>query len=989
MSARLPSGGLLIDRDRPLGFSFDGARLQGFEGDTLASALLANGRVLVGRSFKYHRPRGLLASGPEEPNALMGVGEGGRFEPNQRATTTALYDGLVAASQNRWPSLGRDLGAVASGLSQLAPVLPAGFYYKTFIWPRHAWKHLYEPLIRRAAGLGRAPRHPDPDRYEHFHAHVDTLVVGGGIAGLNAAREAGERGEEVLLVEQAAHWGGRALVDGDRIDGRTGPDWVAEQIAALEDMPNVRLRPRAMAAGLYDHGYVLVHERVADHRPGLAGAPRHRLWRIRARRIVLATGALERPLVFANNDLPGVMLASAVRDYIRLWGVLPGRSAVVFANNDDAYRTAIALHEAGAEVKAVLDVRTSAGGELPERARALGIPVREGHAIDHAAGGLRVKEIAVGRLTGSGGMAGAPERIACDLVVVSGGWSPALHLWSHTGARPVWDEAQAMFRPDPDRAPIGADGQPNTSCIGAAAGELGTAAILPGAAVEAPDEAPLQPHWFTPARGRYAHGTKHFVDLQNDVTAADVRLAAREGYESVEHAKRYTTLGMATDQGKTSNVNGLAILAGELGAAIPDVGTTTFRPPYQPISFASITGQAKGPLFKAVRRSPLHDWGQANGADWEPVGDWRRPFCYRRPGEDRHAAVTREILNARQRVGLLDASTLGKIVVKGPDAGKFLDLIYTNMMSTLRPGRCRYGLMCNENGFLFDDGVVVRLAEDAFLCHTTSGGSDRVHAHLEEWLQTEWWDLAVHTANVTDQWAQIAVAGPRARDVIGAACTDIDLSADALPFMSYAEGQVAGAPVRLFRISFSGELGFEVATPAGHGPTLWQALLKAGEPHGAMPYGTEALHVMRAEKGFIMIGDETDGTVTPQDLNLGWAVSKKKADFIGKRAQERPDLTRRRRKQLVGLKTEDPATVLPDGAHAVKRVREHIPMTTVGHVTSSYFSPTLGHSIALGLVEDGLSRGGEWLEFPADGHRVIRAQIVDPVFYDKAGERNV
>ncbi len=987
MSARLDRGGLLLDRDRPVSFTFDGTRLSGFAGDTLASALLANDRVLVGRSFKYHRPRGILASGAEEPNALMGVGEGGRYEPNQRATTTALHEGLVAASQNRWPSLETDVGVVTNWLSKLAPVFPAGFYYKTFIHPRQAWKHVYEPLIRRAAGLGRAPKQADPDRYEHVHVHVDTLVVGGGIAGLAAARAAAEQGGEVLLVEQAAHWGGRALVDGDRIDGQDGPDWVRAQVDALEAMENVRLRARAMASGLYDHGYALVYERVADHRPGTPGAPRHRLWRVRARRIVLATGALERPLVFANNDMPGVMLASAVRDYVRLWSVLPGQRAVVFANNDDAYRTALALAEAGATVAAVLDTRREAAGALPERVRALGIPVRAGHAIDHAEGRRRVEAVQVGRLTGSGGLGGTAERIECDLVAVSGGWSPAVHLWSHCAGKLRWDEAGAMFRPDHDRPPLGADGEAMATCVGAADGALRTADILPGVAVEAPEEAPLEPFWFSPARGAYAHGTKHFVDFQNDVTAADVRLAAREGYESVEHAKRYTTLGMATDQGKTSNINGLAILADERGVPVPEVGTTTFRPPYTPISFGAITGQAKGALFKPVRRSPIHAWSDANGADWEPVGDWRRPFCYRRPGEDRHAAVTREILNARRKVGLLDASTLGKLIVKGPDAGRFLDLIYTNMMSTLKPGRCRYGLMCNENGFLFDDGVVVRLSEDSFLCHTTSGGSDRVHAHLEEWLQTEWWDFQVYTANVTDQWAQIGVVGPNARKLLEGAGTDLDISGEALPFMAFVEGQVAGCPVRIFRISFSGELSYEIATPAGYGMALWEALLAAGQAHGVMPYGTEALHVMRAEKGFIMIGDETDGTVTPQDLNLGWAVSKKKADFIGKRAQERADLTRRGRKQLVGLRTEDPSVVLPDGAHAVKRVREHVAMETIGHVTSTYFSPTLERSIAMGLVEDGLSRSGEWLEFPVGGGKVIRAEIVDPVFYDRAGEK--
>ncbi|MEM1299927.1 MAG: 2Fe-2S iron-sulfur cluster-binding protein [Pseudomonadota bacterium] len=963
MSRRLDTGGALIDRDAPVQFSFNGETLRGFEGDTLASALLANNKVLVGRSFKYHRPRGIVASGAEEPNALMGVGEGARFEPNQRATTTELFQGLVATSQNHWPSLNTDVGALNAWVADMIPVFSAGFYYKTFLFPRVAWKHVYEPFIRKAAGLGKAPVNPDPDDYEHFHAHVDTLIVGGGIAGLDAARAAGARGEHVLLVEQTAHWGGRALVDGGD---------VAALVAELEAMPNVQMRTRAMGAGVYDHGYALVYERVSDHRPGLPGAPRHRLWRVRARQIVVATGAIERPLTFANNDMPGVMLASAVRDYIRLYGVLPGKKAVVYANNDDAYRTAIALHEAGAKVKAVLDVRAAPAGELVEQVRALGIDIRPGTGIAKARGGKTVEDVEIGTIAGDR-MTGRDEHLICDLVAMSGGWSPVVHLWSHCGGKLLWNAEGAFFHPDPARPPLGEDGEGFVSCAGAANGEGLDAAV--------------EPHWFTPSRGKYAHGTKHFVDFQNDVTAADVRLAAREGYESVEHTKRYTTLGMATDQGKTSNINGLALLAGELGAEIPDVGTTTFRPPYTPISMGAITGAAKGPLFKAVRQTPIHGWSDANGADWEPVGDWYRPYRYKRGSETRHQSVTREVLNARQNVGMLDASTLGKIVVKGPDAGKFLDLIYTNMMSTLKPGRCRYGLMCTENGFLFDDGVVVRTGEDEFLCHTTSGGSDRVHGHLEEWLQTEWWDLKVYTANVTDQWAQIAVAGPKARAVLEAAGCDVDLSAEALKFMSYVEGTLAGCPVRIFRISFSGELSYEIATPAGRGLELWEALAAAGAEHGIMPYGTEALHVMRAEKGFIMIGDETDGTVTPQDLDLGWAVSKKKADFLGKRAQERDDLVRAGRKQLVGLRTENPDEVLPDGAHAVKRVREHVAMETIGHVTSTYFSPTLGHSIAMALVNDGLSRDGEWLDFPVAKDKVMRAQIVSPVFYDPEGEK--
>ncbi|MEM6973654.1 MAG: sarcosine oxidase subunit alpha family protein [Pseudomonadota bacterium] len=1028
MAHRLPEGGRLIDRSQPLAFTFDGATCAGFAGDTLASALIANDRVMVGRSFKYHRPRGIIAAGAEEPNALMGIGQGGpkgpRYEPNQRATAVELTEGLAAVSQNHWPSLKYDIGAVNAAVADVAPVFSAGFYYKTFLKPRAAWKHVFEPVIRQAAGLGRAPAGADPDRYEHVHAHVDVLVVGGGIAGMAAARAAAMGGAETMLVEQTAHWGGHALTDNDTtIDGMPAADWAEAEAGRLAALPGLTMRARTMAAGCYDHGWVLLYERLGDHRPGWDG-PRHRLWKVRAGRIVIATGAIERPLTFANNDRPGIMLAGAVRSYLALWGVCPGKRAVIVANNDDAYRTALALAAAGAEVRAVIDTRSRAAGALPERVRALGIPVHEGHAITSVTGGQRVEAIHHGRITRHGLIA-ASEKIHCDLVAMSGGWSPIVHLFSHGGGKLRWDDAAVMFRPAPERgAPIGADGAVTTFCAGAANGHLSTAAVLEdaaavgrsvaplsatsaslpetteaaghgagaargGAVVVEPDEAPVEGHWFSPATAKYRHGTKHFVDFQNDVTAADVFLAAREGYESVEHTKRYTTLGMATDQGKTSNINGLALLADALGVTIPEVGTTTFRPPYTPISLGAIAGAARGPLFKPTRLSPMDAWHAENGADWEPVGDWRRPYRYQQGGEDREASVKREVLNTRQKVGLLDASTLGKIVVAGPDAGRFLDRVYTNMMSTLKVGRCRYGLMCNENGFLFDDGVVVRLGEDRFLCHTTTGGSDRVHGHLEEWLQTEWFDLQVHTVNQTEQWAQVAVAGPEARRLLESIESDIDLSAEALPFMSYAEGVLAGMPARVFRISFSGELGFEVAVPAAQGRALWDLLLERGAAFGAMPYGTEALHVMRAEKGFIMIGDETDGTVTPQDLGLHWAVSKKKDDFIGKRAHLRTDLVRSGRKQLVGLLTENPEERLPDGAHAVEKPDRPAPQRTIGHVTSTYHSPTLGRSIAMALIEDGaaLREEGATLSFPVEEGKVIKAVVCDPVFYDREGER--
>jgi sarcosine oxidase, subunit alpha len=999
MSHRLERGGRLIDRARPLEFTFNGKRMRGFEGDTLAAALLAGDRMLVGRSFKYHRPRGIVASGPEEPNALVGLGEEPRFEPNQRATTTELFAGAKAVSQNHWPSLEYDVGAVNNALARF---LTAGFYYKMFIHPRPFWKHVYEPFIRRTAGLGRAPHAEtvDADRYEQVYAFADVLVIGGGIAGIAAARAVAEAGKRVILCEQAAHWGGRAPIDGVAIEGQAADAWVAAQIEALRGMANVTLLPRTMGAGVHDHGYVLAYQRIADHAPG-TDAPRHRLWRIRAARTITATGALERPLSFAGNDIPGVMLASAMRDYLVNWAVVPGKRVVVVTNNDDAYRTAIALHDAGISVRAVIDARPEAKGALPDAARARDIRVLPGTAIRSVAGGKRVAAVEICQQDGDGSV--MRERITCDAVAMSGGWSPVVHLWSHCGGKLVWDEAQAAFRPDPDHPPLGHDGQGFVAVAGSANGLMGAgdaladgrsagrkaagAAESPAPRAEAEAEEPLAPVWMMPARAGYKLRMKMWLDPQNDVKVSDIQLAAREGYESVEHAKRYTTLGMATDQGKISNINGLAILADSLGRPIPQVGTTTFRPPWTPISMGAIAGEARGALFQPLRRTVLHDWHEENGADWEPVGQWRRPYCYRRAGETRHDAVMREVRQTRESLGLLDASTLGKLLVKGPDGGRFMDMLYTNMMSTLKPGKCRYGLMCDENGFLMDDGVVARLSDDAFLCHTTSGGAERIHAWMEDWLQCEWWDWKVHVVNLTEQFAQIGVVGPNARKVLEKLGTDIDLSREALPFMDWREGRLAEMPARVFRISFSGELSFEIAVPAGHGRALWNSLMEAGAEFGVMPYGTEALHIMRAEKGFIMIGDETDGTVIPQDLGLDWAISKKKDDFLGKRGMERAAMVAPERWKLVGLETVD-GSVLPHAALSpLEGENANGQRKTQGRVTSTYHSPTLGRGIALGLVHRGPERMGEVIAFQGDGDRTIEAKIVETCFYDKAGEK--
>ena len=939
-----------IDPARPLPFTFDGAAMTGLAGDTLASALLANGIGLVGRSFKYHRPRGLLGAGVEEPNALMGIDRGpGRYTANARATTIELHDGLKVETQNRWPSLGFDLGAVTNLLS---PLFPAGFYNKTFMWPRAAWEKLYEPAIRRMAGLGKAPDAIDPDRYAATHAFVDVLIVGAGRAGIEAALTASTGGERVMLIDEQAEPGGKLLAEPSRWE------WLADALARLREA-GVTCLPRTTAIGLYHDGFVGAVERLTDHlAPADAGGPRERLHRIRAGRIVLATGAIERPLVFADNDRPGVMLASAARTYLHRYGVAVGRQVALIAAHDSGYRAIFDLAEAGVAIAAIVDIRETVDPALAAKAKALGIELLAGHVVSGTHGGKALTGITVAPIGGQ-----AERRIACDTLLMAGGWTPTVHLWSHGKGKLGWDAALGAFVPEGEMEYV--------SCTGACAG-----AIDAGGGVHA--EALWSP--------RDPTSFKAFVDLQNDVTARDIRLAVREGFRSIEHIKRYTTNGMATDQGKTSNLNGLQIAAGALGANAPQVGLTTFRPPYTPTTFGALAGIAKDALFQPTRKTVIDGWAEANGAVFENVAQWRRARYFQMGRESMEAAVARECRAVRRNVGMFDASTLGKIEVVGPDAATFLDRMYTNPWKALAPGRCRYGLLLGEDGFIRDDGVAARLADDRFHVTTTTGGAARVLNMMEDYLQTEWPDLDVWLTSTSEQYAVIAVQGPRARDVIAPLVEGIDLSPDALPHMAFAAGTICGVPLRLFRVSFTGELGFEVNVPAGHGRAVWEALWAGGQRHGVTAYGTEAMHLLRAEKGYIIVGQDTDGTLTPDDAGLGWAVGRKKADFVGKRSLARPDMKLADRKQLVGLLTDDPQLVLEEGAQIVADPNVAVPIPMLGHVTSAYHSGALGRSIALAVVAGGRARIGETLFVPMPGatHRVT---VTDTVFYDRAAER--
>ncbi len=994
MSAyRLPHGGR-IDRTRPIRFLFDGRRYTGYAGDTLASALLANGVRVFGRSFKYHRPRGLLGAGSEEPNALVTVvRDAARSTPNLRATQVELYEGLVAESQNRWPALGFDVMAVND---MLAPLMPAAFYYKTFMWPRSAWHRWYEPAIRRSAGLGRAPSEPDPDRYAQRYAHCDVLVAGAGPAGLAAALAAAASGARVLLCDEQREFGGSLLDEpAATIDGQPATQWLSDTIAVLAARPNVTLLTRTTAFGYFPHNLIGLCERLTDHLPApTAGAPRERLWQVRAREVVLATGAVEQPLVFAGNDRPGVMLASAASSYLHRYGVSIGSRIVIVTGSDAAYATALDLHAAGATIALVADVRDAATGAGPAAARDAGLDVVDRATVLGTSGRLGLRSVSLGQHVE--GSAGERRKISCDTLLMSGGYTPSVHLFSQSRGKLAWDAARTAFLPGTSAerersagACRGVDGLESVLDDGAQVGIAAARAAGRGG-VRQPTRAASRDFSMQGSPGALRHqGTpppRAFVDFQNDVTTKDLALAAREGFESIEHIKRYTTTGMATDQGKTSNMNALAIVADGLARPLPDVGLTTFRMPYTPVTFGALAGYDRGDRFDPVRTTPMHEWALRQGAVFEDVGQWKRARYFPRDGESLHEAVARECRVVRAACGIFDASTLGKIEVVGPDAATFLSRMYVNDFTSLAVGRCRYGILLRDDGFIYDDGVIARVADDRYHVTTTTGGAARVLAFMEDYLQTEWPDLRAWLTSTTEQWAVIAVQGPKARDVLATLVTGVDLSAAALPHLGIRDGRICGVPMRLFRVSFTGELGFEVNVPAEYGSSIWEAVYAAGKDSGITPYGTETMHVLRAEKGYIIVGQETDGTVTPYDAGLGWAIGRSKADFVGKRALARPAMHAPDRRQLVGLLTVDPALVIEEGAQVVATAGATPPMRLIGHVTSSYASAVLGRSIALALVASGRSRIGQTLFVPMP-QGDIPVTVTAPVFYDAEGSR--
>ncbi len=986
-----------VDQTKSVSFNFDGKTYYGFEGDTLASALLANGVHLVGRSFKYHRPRGIMSCGSEEPNAICQINEDADLtEPNVRATEIELYEGLIASSQNCWPSVKFDIGGINNFIS---PFIPAGFYYKTFMWPKSFWKRIYEPLIRMSAGLGKSPTKPDPELYNHKYVHCDVLIIGGGISGIIASKIAAKNNLKTILIEDKNILGGSTIFQKNenyKINNKFSSEWINEQIAELKKLDNLTIKTRTSLAAYHSYNYLLAKENISDHLPlnKRNGDIRQRLWKIRADKVIVATGALERPLVFNNNDRPGIMLSNSVKKYLDFYGVSCGLNNVIFTNNDSAYETAVSFKEKGLSVE-IIDIRKKSNSKIVKNAEKLGIKIYWNSTIVNTFGYRKINSVEIMNLSEDGSnVVGDKNRINCDCLAISGGWTPMVHMHTQSGGKLDFRELDKTFIPN--------EIDQNHINVGSCNGDFELEDIINNTnnkvknflkvsesdfeniSVFNSKELDKRNIWLLPSY--ISEGKcKSFIDFQNDSTAKDIKLALREGFKSIEHVKRYTTTGMATDQGKLSNMHALGIIAETAGVKMGTLGTTTFRPPFTPLTFGSIVGRSVGKFFDTIRKTSIHEWHIQNNAKFENVGQWKRPWYYPINDEGLHDAVQRESKAARDSAGILDASTLGKIDIQGTDASEFLNRVYTNAWSKLGIGKCRYGLMLNEDGMVYDDGVTTRLGENHYLMTTTTGGAANVLSKLEDYLQTEWPELDVYLTSVTDHYSTASICGPNSKKILTKIFPDKDFSDDTFPHMSYQNGKIDEIDCRIMRISFTGELSYEINIESKYGKSLWEKCIEAGKEFKITPYGTETMHLLRAEKGFIIVGQDTDGTMTPIDLQMDWIVSKKKYDFIGKRSLYRSDTIREDRKQLVGLLTDDPNEILEEGAQIVSDMSKK-PIEMIGHVTSSYFSPNLNKSIALAVVKSGKKMNGQKLIVPME-NKNINVTVSDSVFLDKENKR--
>ncbi len=984
----------LINRNNKISFIFNGKKYFGYEGDTLASALIANGIHLVGRSFKYHRPRGFFGAGVDEPYAIVQLYRNGETDPNCRATEQELFEGLEAKSVNCFPSVNFDLGAINNFLNIF---FPAGFYYKTFMWPKSFWYRIYEPFIRKAAGFGVASTNHDKERYEHKYEYCDLLVAGSGPSGLASAYAAAKNGANVILAEDKPRFGGSLLTSDSNIGNQSGKEWAADIVAQLKKMPNVIVKNRSQVFGYYDHNMLVMSERVTDHLPySKKFSPKQRLWYIRAKEVIISSGSIERPIVFGNNDTPGVVLASAAKEYLKVYGVLVGKKPLIFTNNDSAYETAIEFKKNGIW-PIVIDSRKNPDSEMINEAKNMGIEIKFSHVVVSAKGYKKVKSADIAKISDNKKELSSIENISCDCICVSGFWTPTIHLSSQSGNKTKFNEEIDAFVPDKSKQ--------NEITLGSANGVFNLEDTLKNsfeAGYNVSNKITNKDNKISTPQVTEKKHTKHdkfwcvplpvgkkykrFLDFQNDVTVTDVELALREGYRSIEHVKRYTTLGMATDQGKTSNLNGLQLVSSIENKIVPSVGHTTFRPPYTPVTIGAIVGREVGKHSKPTRKSPMHSWHEKNNAVFVDAGVWLRPRYYKQGNEGLFEASKREAENVRKNVGVCDVTTLGKIDVKGPDAAEFLNRVYTNAWLKLPIGKARYGVMLREDGVVMDDGTTTRISENHYHMTTTTAQAANVLSHLEYYLQVVWPELNVNVVSTTEQWAGAAIAGPKSRNLLQKLFPDIDVSNEGLPFMGYLESNLFGINARIFRISFSGELAYEVNVESDNGIFMWKKIIEIGKEFAIQPYGTEALSTLRIEMGHVA-GSELDGRTIPYDNGLQGLVSKKK-DFIGKRSLNREAFTKEDRQKVVGVVPVDKKTSIPEGSHLVKDANASLPNPKLGHISASCWSVEYNNPFSLAILKDGKNMIGQKLFAMSPlKNKSIPVEIVSSHYVDPKGER--